>query len=109
MTDRHDDDRLTLAQCERWITAARPGARLVYGCGAFAPDAAGPEVAIWFGEMAEAGLVQLFQKRIGPSRFDYIAVRGRLAFTGTADIRRKLARKQVAGVAGRGPNSRKVK
>jgi hypothetical protein len=71
------DAQLTVQMAERWLLAAKPGARLIYGIGPSASAAAGEDVARWFMAQAEKGFVLLFQRRAGRFRFEYTAVRCR--------------------------------
>ncbi len=84
MTEGDDFSRPTLAQVQRWVANARPGAELVYGRGVSCRvDAASEAVADWLmahsTEKGGKGFVALVQRRNGPQgtvpAFLYVAQR----------------------------------
>lgn len=76
--DPADFLRPSPGQVTRWLIAAKPGARLVYGYGVTVSEAADAQVAQWLWQQAQKGFVALHQRRIakgGRRPFEYLAVR----------------------------------
>lgn len=63
---------------DRWVMAAQPGARIVYGIGLDAPSASGAGIARRMMKLCDAGLVRLHLVRVRSDAgypIDFIAVR----------------------------------
>jgi len=60
-------------ELNRWVHGAQPGDQIVYHRGETAQEA--PEVRRAALDLAECGLVALFQRREGEADFSYIATR----------------------------------
>ena len=78
---RHVRAHFDVARFDDWVASAktRPGSMQLYGCGTHASTACAPGVAKRMRALADAGLVELFQRRRidgDPAHpFDYLAVR----------------------------------